>query len=245
MKMKIHFKTLMMLMTCMAMALCVSCKKDKNNDNESGGTGVTGDGNGITAGHAYVDLGLPSGLLWATCNVGANKPEDYGNYYAWGETETKSYYDWNTYKWCNGGDCDNLTKYNTDSSYGTVDNKTVLDPEDDAARANWGGAWRMPTREEMHELYDNCTWEWTTQNGVNGIKFTGSNGNSIFLPAAGYRYGTSLDYAGSIGGYWSSSLCADYSVGACNLYFDSDDVDVDDDSRSYGQSVRPDCPSQK
>ncbi len=231
-------------MTCMAMALCVSCKKDKDNDNESGGTGVTGDGNGIITGHAYVDLGLPSGLLWATCNVGADSPEDYGDYFAWGETETKSTYKWSTYKWCNGN-WDNLTKYNTDSYYGTVDNKTLLEPEDDAAHVNWGGAWRMPTYDEMQELKNNCTSEWTTQNGVNGRKFTGSNGNSIFLPAAGYFHDGSLDVAGSFGFYWSSSLGADYPSRSCGLYFYSGLVSVGSNYRSYGQSVRPVCPSQK
>ncbi|MDO5342671.1 MAG: hypothetical protein Q4F69_09505 [Bacteroidia bacterium] len=233
------------LMVCMAMALCVSCKKD--NDNEPGGnTGGGGnDGGGYGIGiHAYVDLGLPSGLLWATCNVGADKPEDYGDYFAWGETTTKSTYNWSTYKWCNG-DYDNLTKYNTDSDYGTVDNKTVLDPEDDAAHVKWGGAWRMPTKTEMKELKDNCTSEWTTQNGVNGRKFTGPNGESIFLPAAGYYYGGSLYNAGSYGDYWSSSLYTDGPYFACYLYFDSGNVGMYYDNRSYGQSVRPVCPSQK
>ncbi|MCQ2319676.1 MAG: hypothetical protein MJZ90_12290 [Bacteroidales bacterium] len=105
----------------------------------------------LTAAHEYVDLGLPSGLLWATCNVGADSPEDYGDYFAWGETETKSDYDWDTYKWCNGS-YNTLTKYNTKSSYGTVDNKTTLELSDDAARANWGGSWRMPTEAEFQEL---------------------------------------------------------------------------------------------
>ncbi len=204
----------------------------------TGGGGGGGD-------HAYVDLGLPSGLLWATCNVGADKPEDYGDYFAWGETETKSTYNWSTYKWCNDGDYHKLTKYNTYSSYGTVDNRTVLDPEDDAARANWGGAWRMPTREEMNELYANCTWTWTTQNGVNGRKFTGSNGNSIFLPAAGCYYNGSLYGAGSGGYYWSSSLYTDNPYDAYYLYFSSGDVRMDYYGRNYGQSVRPVCPSQK
>ncbi|MDY4512770.1 MAG: hypothetical protein SPE10_04900, partial [Paludibacteraceae bacterium] len=113
-------------------------------------------------GHEYVDLGLS--VKWATCNVGASKPEEYGNYYAWGETTTKSTYNWSTYKWCNGSKT-TLTKYNTSSSYGTVDNKTVLELADDAARANWGGAWRMPTDAEWTELRENCTWTWITKNG--------------------------------------------------------------------------------
>ncbi len=227
------------------MALCVSCKKDDDNNEPGGGGGGGGNTGGGTGDHAYVDLGLPSGTLWATCNVGASKPEDYGDYFAWGETATKSTYSWDTYKWCNDGDYHKLTKYNTYSSYGTVDNRTVLDPEDDAARANWGGAWRMPTREEMNELYANCTWTWTTQNGVNGRKFTVPNGESIFLPAAGYYSSGSLYYAGSNGYYWSSSLDTDYPGNAYDLNFDSGDVGLNDYYRLYGQSVRPVCPSQK
>ena len=197
-----------------------------------------------TGDHAYVDLGLPSGLLWATCNVGADKPEDYGDYFAWGETETKITYNWSTYKWCNGSYY-NLTKYCTESEYGTVDNKTVLDPEDDAAHVNWGGGWRMPTREEMKELLDNCTWTWTTQGGKSGYRVTGSNGSSIFLPAAGYYNGGSLSNAGSYGYYWSSSLYTDYPGSAYGLYFNSGIVYMYNGSRDYGLSVRPVCLSQK
>ena len=187
----------------------------------------------------WVDLGLS--VKWATCNVGANKPEDYGDYFAWGETQPKDYFDWSTYKWCNGS-YDTHTKYNTKSSYGTVDNKTTLDLSDDAARANWGGSWRMPTKAEQDELRNNCTWTWTTQNGVNGYKVTSkSNGNSIFLPAAGFR-GSSLYYAGSGGYYWSSSLSTVDPICACNLDFNSSLVDWNGNgSRGCGFSVRPVC----
>ena len=191
--------------------------------------------------HDYVDLGLPSGTLWATCNVGASKPEDYGNYYAWGETATKSTYDWSTYKWCRGS-YGTMTKYCTDSSYGTVDNKTVLDPEDDAAHVNWGGDWRMPTADEIDELNNEnyCTWTWITQNGVNGYKVTSvSNGNSIFLPAAGFRDGSSLNVAGSYGYYWSSSLYSDYSNGAYYMCFYSGGHNWSYFYRLYGFPVRP------
>ncbi len=230
-------------MVCMAMALCVSCKKD--NDNEpGGGTGVTGDGNSITGGHEYVNLGLPSGTLWATCNVGADSPEDYGDYFAWGETEAKSYYDWITYKWCSGS-YNHITKYCTDPSHGTVDDKTVLDPEDDAARANWGGGWRMPTCEEMQELYDKCTWEWTTQNSVNGYLVTGRNGNSIFLPAAGYQLGSILNTVGLNGFYWSNPLYSPNSNHAYCMYFRSGSVTPQGVyPRFRGYTVRPVC-SQK
>ncbi|MCQ2309965.1 MAG: hypothetical protein MJZ78_08325 [Bacteroidales bacterium] len=206
-------------------------------ENGGGGGGGTGD-------HDYVDLGLPSGLLWATCNVGADKPEDYGDYFAWGETETKDYYDWSTYKWCNGS-YDTFTKYCTDSNYGIVDNRTTLEPEDDAATVNWGSAWRMPTCEEMEELKDNCTWTWTTQDGKNGCRVTGPNGSSIFLPAAGFYLDSSLVDAGFIGNYWSSSLSTDYSGPACYLHFYSGYVHMSLIDRRCGQSVRPVCPSQK
>ncbi|MCR5139410.1 MAG: hypothetical protein K6B45_04520 [Bacteroidaceae bacterium] len=192
-------------------------------------------------GHAYVDLGLPSGILWATCNVGANNPEDYGDYLAWGETTTKTTYDWSSYKWCNGSNT-SLTKYNTKSSYGTVDNKTVLDLEDDAAHVNWGGSWRMPTDDEWTELRNNCTWTWTSQGGHNGDKVTSkSNGNSIFLPAAGYRWDSSLSGAGEYGYYLSSSLNADYPFRPLNAYFYSGNVGASDGRRDCGDSVRPVC----
>ena len=193
-----------------------------------------------TGNHEYVDLGLS--VKWATCNVGATKPEEYGDYFAWGETQPKDYYDWSTYKWCNGSKTTH-TKYNTSSSYGTVDNKTTLDLSDDAARANWGGSWRMPTKAEQDELRNNCTWTRTTQNGVNGYKVTSkSNGNSIFLPAAGYRSDSSLSSAGGSGDYWSSSLGTDSPYHAYYLFFNSSDVDWYEVSRGYGFSVRPVCP---
>ena len=195
-------------------------------------------GGSSDAGHEYVDLGLPSGLKWATCNVGANNPWEYGGYYAWGETEEKSNYSWSTYKWCNGS-YDSLTKYCTSSSYGTVDNKTVLDPEDDVAHVKWGGSWRMPTKAELDELRNNCTWNWTTLNGVNGYTVTGPNGNSIFLPAAGYRYGTEVNSRGSYGYYWSSSLLSDHSYGAHLLGFSSGYHDWSYGGRCNGLSVRP------
>ena len=197
------------------------------------------DPNPNTGNHEYVDLGLS--VKWATCNVGASKPEEYGDYFAWGETQPKDYYDWSTYKWCNGS-YDTQTKYCTDSYYGTVDNKTTLDLSDDAARANWGGSWRMPTRAEQDELRENCTWTWTTQNGVNGYKVTSKkNGNSIFLPAAGFRYDSSLDSAGSYGFYWSSSLYTDYPGIAYYSYFYSDSVDWSYYYRYIGFTVRPVC----
>lgn len=189
-----------------------------------------------------VDLGLPSGLKWATCNVGASKPEEYGDYYAWGETTTKNDYSWETYKWCKEIELStdfSITKYCIDI-YGIVDNKTVLDPEDDVAHVKWGGSWRMPTTEEINELDENCTWKWTTYNGVNGQLVTGSNGNSIFLPAAGYREGTYLNSRGWNGEYWSATLSDERSYFAYYLGFgDSNGCVWDIIQRYFGYTVRP------
>lgn len=189
----------------------------------------------------WVDLGLPSGTLWATCNVGASSPEDYGDYFAWGETAPKDYYDWSTYKWCNGSN-DTMTKYCTDSSYGYngfVDNKTELDPEDDAAYVNWGPSWCLPTTEQQRELYEKCSSVWTEQNGVNGCLITGPNGNTLFLPAAGNRWGESLYGAGSWGYYWSRTLDSSYSDYACSLGCNSGGVYWNDYvDRGNGFAVR-------
>ena len=196
----------------------------------------------VSIDHEYVDLGLPSGLLWATCNVGADNPEDYGDYFAWGETQPKGYYDWSTYQYCNGN-YNTLTKYCNNSSYGYngfTDILTALLPEDDAATANWGNTWRMPTKEEWQELYNNTAYTWTTQNGVNGRLFTASNGNTLFLPAAGYRYYNYLGDAGSYGYYWSSSLLIGGNLGcAWYLFLTSVNCSMDSNGRYAGQSVRP------
>ncbi|WP_146739342.1 fibronectin type III domain-containing protein [Pseudoprevotella muciniphila] len=169
----------------------------------------------IYYGLEYIDLGLPSGLLWATCNVGASKPEEYGDYFAWGETKPKADYSWSTYKWGSGERW--LTKYNPFLSYGAnsfTDRKITLDLADDAACANWGGEWRMPTKADIKELLDNTSTQWVDNyngTGVAGMRFTGANGNDLFLPAAGDRAGTLLNNAGSDGYYWSSSLGCDVS----------------------------------
>ena len=172
-------------------------------------------------GHEYVDLGLS--VKWATCNVGASSPEDYGNYYAWGETKTKTRY----------------TESNS-KTYGKSINDIKGNSQYDAARANWGGTWRLPTKAELAELKENCTWQWTTQNGVKGYKVTSKvNSNYIFLPAAGIRDGSSLYYAGSNGYYWSSMPNDDDGFYAYGLYFHSSYHYMDYDSRNYGRSVRP------
>ena len=236
----------------------------------TGGTNVSGedanwgdDPTPDTNGHEYVDLGLS--VLWATCNVGASKPEGYGDYFAWGETEP--YYNgdsqnptgwksgksggylWPSYKYCKGSET-TMTKYCNRITYGYngfTDSKTVLDPEDDAAHVNWGGDWRMPTRAEFDELLnnDNCTWTWTKVNGVNGYKVvskkSGYTGNYIFLPAAGERYDTDLIFVVSTGVYWSSSLYAGIPDHALSLYFASGDYSPCAYIRNYGISVRPVC----
>ena len=184
-------------------------------------------------GYEYVDLGLS--VKWATMNVGASAPEEYGDYFAWGETEPRYYYTWENYKWRDG-------KYCTDPDYGTVDNKTILDLEDDAAHANWGGTWRMPTHDEFEEFRTKCSWVWTTQSGVNGLKVTGPNGNSIFLPAAGFRWIDNLSQAGSNGYHWSSSLSPKYDSEAYGLDFDSGGTNWYWYGCAFGSSVRAVCP---
>lgn len=200
--------------------------------------------------HCYVDLGLS--VKWATFNVGATMPAEYGDYYAWGEIEPKDVYSDSTYKWCIGS-IKILTKYNNNSRYGpVVDNKTDLDPEDDVAHVKWGGTWRMPTKAEQDELCNNCTWAWyssdnTEFNGVAGYKITsrieGYTDRFIFLPAAGYRDGTRLYAVSYYGSYWFSSLYSDRPVFAFSLYFLSDSVDWNYAyPRYFGLSVRPVCP---
>ena len=189
--------------------------------------------------HEYVDLGLS--VKWATCNVGATKPEEYGDYFAWGEIAPKEEYSWSTYTYCNGSSS-SLTKYNYNSSLGFVDNKTQLELSDDAARANWGGKWRMPTDAELTELREQCTWTWTTQNGVYGYKVTskksGYTNNSIFLPAAGNRGVSSLMSDGKLGHYWSSTPDFSYD-NSYSIRFTSGARNMCSDGRNGGKSIRP------
>ena len=179
-----------------------------------------------------IDLGLPSGTKWACCNVGASKPEDYGGYYAWGETKTKEVYSWDTYQY---------GYYNYDGDYSHLVNigSDIAGTEYDAATANWKAPWRMPTIDQCRELLDNCTSEWTTQNDVNVRKFTGPNGGTIFLPAAGNRWYSDLYHAGSSGYYWSSTLDDSYPYYAWYLIFYSGGVGTGNDGRFGGLTVRP------
>ncbi len=199
---------------------------------------------GQIAEHDYVDLGLPSGTLWATYNVGATTPEEYGDYFAWGETKPKEDYSWSTYKWCENKKVDaihipqDFTKYVVSSEYGIVDNKIVLEAEDDAATANWGADWRMPTFDEINELTENCEYSWIEVNGIKGAKFTASNGNFVFFPAAGNRYGSEIECSGQKGYYRSSSLHESYDHCAERIYFNEKGFYKKTIPRDEGHSVR-------
>lgn len=192
-------------------------KKGNTGDNNNQGSNQT---TGTIRGHKYVDLGLS--VKWATCNIGADSPEEFGDYFAWGETSTKS-------------------EYTSDNSvtYGTNFSDIAGNSNYDAARVNWGGSWRLPTKAECRELKEECTWTWTTKGGHNGYKVVGPNDNSIFLPAAGYRDGTSLYRAGEYGDYWSSTSGESSTQSAYYLNFYSGGHDVDWYYRSYGRTVRP------
>lgn len=196
-------------------------------------------------GHQYVDLGLPSGTLWATCNVGALAPEDLGGYYAWGETDEKETYSWETYKWCDGTQPKvtnpSLTKYCDRGGYGALDGKITLELADDVAHIKWGGSWHIPTQEEVLELINNCESEWTNVNGVNGMTFKGVNGNSIFIPAAGYKKNAKY-YTGE-GQYWTTSL-GNHSTSIPYLEFlksgiETYEGDLYSTQRYSGFSIRP------
>lgn len=207
------------------------------------------------ANHTYVDLGLPSGTLWAYTNVGANNPEDIGNYYAWAEVRNKSTYTWANYRYMTPGystwvGCNKYTFadgstsgvwYNMSGSF-IGDNKTTLESMDDAATVNWGNEWCMPTSTQFEELLnsDNCTWIWDTVFGVNGYRVTSKkNGESIFLPVSGYKKISELVNSTTNGCYWSSTLSSSYSDNAVYLYFYSGTKNIANASRSYGQVVRP------
>ncbi|MGN0186419.1 MAG: hypothetical protein ACI392_01560 [Paludibacteraceae bacterium] len=210
---------------CCVAAAFAACEPQNGPDNGQNGNNDQNGDNGTAAntenGYEWVDLGLS--VKWATHNVGAVRPEGSGDYFAWGETEPKSSY--------------------SESNYSYSSNPSVLPLDRDAARANWGGAWRMPTDAEWTELREKCAWKWTDDYkgiGVHGYIVTSlTNGNAIFLPAAGYRYDDDLRRAGSNGRYWSSSLYSDYPDFAWDLYFTSGSVYRNDDYRYYGQSVRP------
>jgi len=222
----------------------VSCNKEEDTTNNntntpSGGTNPgTDPGTTPSVPDGYVDLGLPSGLLWAKCNVGATAPEEFGNYYAWGEVSTKDNYEWSTYIYANGSER-TLTKYNTSADYGTVDGKKTLEYADDAAHVELGDGARIPTYEEWEELISGTTSEMTRENEVYGRKFTSkTNGKTIFIPTAGYKYQTGTFDQNGIGIYWSSSLDLDHPYSAKSYRFYTSVSDMSYRDRYYGHSVR-------
>lgn len=195
-------------------------------------------------GHEYVDLGLPSGTLWATCNIGAETVEEFGDYFAWGETEPKELYDWKSYQYGRFvHERYELNKYCTDSAYGFngfVDNLTVMEPDDDVARTCWGEGWRMPTIGEWEELFLNTTGVWTTLNDVKGWRCTASNGNSLFLPAAGYWWDDAFN--ADLGLYWSRTINKEFPYRAWGFHFNCDSSHLCGSSdRNRGQTVRAVC----
>ena len=214
---------LLLLMLLMATMSFTSCKDDEDVNSKKVYKSCPDEK------HPHmIDLGLPSGTKWACCNVGASSPEGYGGYYAWGETVEKSVYNWSTY-------------IHYDGSYGICHDlgSDIAGTQYDVAHVKWGGDWKMPTKEQGDELRKNCTYEWTTVNGVNGGKFTGSNGGSIFLPSAGCMAGV-LNGADSYGNYWCSTQFPPISDGAYSLGFYSGGMGtVDYDFRDSGRSVRP------
>lgn len=183
-------------------------------------------------GHEWVDLGLPSGVLWATCNVGADSPEGFGDYYAWGETEPKDEYI----------DINSLTHRKDVKwlrEHGIIDENGILTPEHDIAALTWGNPWRMPTDEEYEELLDCCTLEFTSCNGVNGYLATGPNHQTIFFAAAGFRQGAEAEYTGDYGDYWSSTVVPELTGAACSLGYSSKSYGRRRYARFAGRSVRP------
>lgn len=226
-------KSIVAIMLAIAAIIIAGCNKPADpNNGENNDTPVVV--------HEYVDLGLPSGTLWATCNVGADTPEGRGDYFAWGELQPKEAYNWSTYQHCNG-DYNLLTKYCPKSSYGFngfADSLTVLEPVDDVATACWGTDWRMPTKEEWEELYRKTICTTITQSGVEGRLLTGVNGNSIFLPATGFCLEAEPICLG-LGVYWTSSVHTDYPERAWSFHYDMDECHVCGTyERNRGQVVR-------
>ena len=228
MKHKIRAFAAIMLMATMFFA--IGCTPE--NDPNQGGVDVE---------YTYVDLGLPSGTLWATFNVGATTPEGYGDHFAWGETQAKTFYNWTNYRYCNGN-YDQLNKYNYMSSYGCdgfTDTKSELEPGDDVATVVWGSEWCMPTYDQWKELADHITGVWTTRNGKNGYLFTAENNKSLFLPAIGAFCNDDVEDEGTHGNYASKTLSSRDSRYAWNFYFDATFCGIHGANRGYGVVVRP------
>lgn len=220
----------------LALVLLSGCNSEGKNtsENEKVSTKVRKDGplTGTINGHEWIDLGLPSGIKWATCNVGANAAEEYGNYFGWGETEPKEDYssiNSLTYKV-------SLKKL---KKAGIVDDNNTLTLTNDAANVQWGGSWRLPTDDEFAELISECSWNFASFNGVNGYLVTGPNGKNIFLPASAYQNGTTIENDGDFGDYWSSTLIEESSGVACSLGYSSKSFGLRRYARYVGRTVRP------
>lgn len=211
------------------LCLCTLTSYGVENSKAANNTGNVVGGENQSRDYEWVDLGLSSGTLWATMNVGASKPEDCGDYFYWGETSPMKKSGTVSEKWNNTA-TDSYTKYNPE-----VDNRIELEPSDDAAYVNWGSKWRIPTKEQFDELHAECAWYWT---GNGYLVSSNNNGKTLFLPAAGCRYKDSLDDVGSLGIYWTRSLFVAVPSLVYILHFESDHVSVDDGSRSFGRSVR-------
>ena len=224
------------LMPIMAVALLFySCSKEEI---------VTENGHSVVNGHIAVDLGLPSGTLWADYNIGTSNPIEFGKYFAWGECVEKDAYDWNTYKWCNKS-YNTLTKYCTENIYGKTDNKIILESNDDAATILLGSPWSTPTKEDFIELMNECKWYWSFLLGVDGYLVIGRNDNCIFLPAAGCRFSVEYCGKGERGYYWSSSLDeidpydAYYLAFSPTAYLESNSFHLASSyDRNHGMSIR-------
>ena len=240
--MKHTFRTIVVAAMAVVVVTLAGCgKEDGNNDSENVANNGGSNGGGGNTTVEWVDLGLPSGLLWASCNVGATAPEEYGDYIAWGETMPKDTYNWNTYRYCtldDEGRVSILTKYNTINYYGTIDNLTTLQPVDDAATIRIGDGARTPTKEEWQELIDNTSIGTTTINGVSGRIFTASNGNSIFMPSAGSCLGSSPYAAGNLGSYWTASISTETPASAWLYEFRPSGRSMEHRDRVNGNSVR-------
>ncbi|MCR5455786.1 MAG: hypothetical protein K6F33_12435 [Bacteroidales bacterium] len=192
--------------------------------------------------HLQVDLGLPSGTLWAFTNIGASLPEEYGDYFAWGEVDYKSDYSWNTYLYVKGGDATKFTKYCSQANVGNAkytDTLAVLETSDDVATQKWGSDWCMPTQAQFEELKAECTWKWVVRNEKNVIEITGKNGNKLYMPAAGCHFNKSRSLVGSNGYYWSRSLSDKGTSRATCFTFSQNDTDVAVRTRNQGLTIRP------
>ena len=196
--------------------------------------------------HQYVDLGLS--VKWATCNIGADKPEEHGEYFSWGETENKRINNWETYRFTEG-DKNEISKYCSNPQYGwhkLADSLSALEPDDDVAHKKWGGNWRIPTKAEIKELIENCTWTWTTRNNINGYLVTGKKpgytDRSIFIPVTGaYNDGKIFNPTKS-GHYWSRDCGTLYPPDAYTLELSVREAYIGMESRCESIAVRPVCP---